>query len=274
MMPDRADFTGTRDAGQIRWQPAEVTSPHLGRPVPVIAARDIPTSATPTGSRTSASTCRGYREPPGSLAPRHVPPRGRLPVAAPPEPRAHPRRRLARSAAHRRLDRARRRPRFLRRRAPRGGQPVTAIASLNYTVSQINYPAPPVMANPPVPYDAIKDNHTDLAREAVHPQHVSDVLHGLALLGSLGLASGSYILSGHSCGACLAFQSVLQPPRHYGLGYLRGPCTRPASTAVLRRARTADGLHDLTALARSRQSAPAVCWTRAPKTSSYRCPDR
>jgi hypothetical protein len=42
MMPDRADFTGTRDAGQILWQPAEVTSPHLGRPVPVIAARDIP----------------------------------------------------------------------------------------------------------------------------------------------------------------------------------------------------------------------------------------
>lgn len=48
-----------------------------------------------------------------------------------------------------------------------GPAPLTAIASLNYTVSQINYPAPPVMANPPVPYDAIKDNHTDLAREAV-----------------------------------------------------------------------------------------------------------
>jgi hypothetical protein len=42
MMPDRADFTGTQDAGQIRWQPAEVTSPHLPLPVPVIAARDIP----------------------------------------------------------------------------------------------------------------------------------------------------------------------------------------------------------------------------------------
>jgi hypothetical protein len=53
------------------------------------------------------------------------------------------------------------------------------------------------MANPPLPYDAIKDNHTDLAREAVHPQHVSDVLRGLALLGSLGLTDGSYILSGH-----------------------------------------------------------------------------
>ena len=64
---------------------------------------------------------------------------------------------------------------------------------------------------PPVPYDAIKDNHTDLAREAVHPQHVSDTLHSLALLSSLGLTSGSYVLSGHSAGACLALQSVLQP---------------------------------------------------------------
>jgi hypothetical protein len=41
-MPDRADVTGTRDAGQLRWQPAEVTRPHLGRPVPLVAARDIP----------------------------------------------------------------------------------------------------------------------------------------------------------------------------------------------------------------------------------------
>ena len=92
-----------------------------------------------------------------------------------------------------------------------GLAPVAAIASLNYTVSPFGYPAPAFMANPPVPYDAIKDNHTDLAREAVHPQHVSDALHGLALLGSLGLTSGSYVLSGHSAGACLALQSVLQP---------------------------------------------------------------
>jgi hypothetical protein len=31
MMPDRADFTGTEDAGQARWQPAEATSPQLLR---------------------------------------------------------------------------------------------------------------------------------------------------------------------------------------------------------------------------------------------------
>jgi hypothetical protein len=39
---DREDFAGTRGAGHARWEPAEVTSPHLDRPVPVIAAKDIP----------------------------------------------------------------------------------------------------------------------------------------------------------------------------------------------------------------------------------------
>ncbi|MFJ9899875.1 hypothetical protein ACIQPR_41735 [Streptomyces sp. NPDC091280] len=118
---------------------------------------------------------------------------------------------------------------------------LTAIASLNYTVSQMDYPAPPVMTDPPVPYDAVKSNHTDPAREAVHPQHLSDVLHGLALLGTLGLTDDSYILSGHSCGACLASQSVLQPPRHYGLDHLPGP-PRPAALLGL------NGLYDLPAL--------------------------
>jgi Transposase IS116/IS110/IS902 family len=59
------------------------------------------------------------------------------------------------------------------------------------------------MANPPRPLRRYKDNHTDLAREAVHPQHVSDALHGLALPGSalakipgLRVALGSGGISG------------------------------------------------------------------------------
>jgi len=40
-MPDCADFTRTRDTGQIRWQPAEVTS-RISVVRPVLAARDIP----------------------------------------------------------------------------------------------------------------------------------------------------------------------------------------------------------------------------------------
>jgi kynurenine formamidase len=119
--------------------------------------------------------------------------------------------------------------------------PISAVASINYTVSPFNYAAPPTMPHPPVPYDPIKDNHSDPAREAIHPQHVSDVLHGLALLRSFGLTDQSYILSGHSCGACTAFQAILQPPRHYGLEYLPdAPC--PAALLGL------NGLYDLPSL--------------------------
>lgn len=109
--------------------------------------------------------------------------------------------------------------------------PVHAIASIDYTISQ--FPT-----HPTFPYDAIKDNHTDRAREAIHPQHVSDALRALDLLRSFGLADDNYILSGHSCGACLAFQALLRPPSHYGLGYLPDP-PRPAALLGL------NGLYDL-----------------------------
>src|SRR5439155_11956886 len=67
------------------------------------------------------------------------------------------------------------------------------------------------------------------------------VLHGLALLRSFGLTDGSYILSGHSCGACLSFQALMQPPGHYGLDYLP-EAPRPAAQLGL------NGLYDLPAL--------------------------
>lgn len=244
MMTDRTDFTGTLDAGRIRWQPAEVASPHLGRPTPVIAAKEIPYIRNANRLQNLSIYLPRTPQTAGLIGT----PVTSLPGAESPS-------QLPRNLVHihggawrdPRLTSASIEPAVAHAfsggmPAGAGASPVTAIASLNYTVSQLNYPAPPVMANPPVPYDAIKHNHTDLAREAVHPQHVSDVLHGLALLGSLGLASGSYILSGHSCGACLAFQSVLQPPRHYGLGYLpEPPC--PAGLLGL------NGLYDLPALA-------------------------
>ncbi len=113
-------------------------------------------------------------------------------------------------------------------------RPITVFASINYTISQ--FPT-----HPTSPYDAIKDNHTDPAREAVHPQHVSDVLHAFALLRSFGLTDRSYLLSGHSCGACLAFQAILQSPGRYGLEYLPdAPC--PAAILGL------NGLYDLPTL--------------------------
>ncbi|MEV0403735.1 hypothetical protein [Actinoallomurus sp. NPDC050550] len=244
MMPGRADFTGTPDAGQTRWQPAEVTSPRLGRPVPVIAARDIPYIRSANRFQNLSIYLPRTPETAGFIDT----PVTSLPGADFPA-------RLPRYLVHihggawrdPRLTSASIEPAVAH--AFSGGvlageeqAPVTAIASLNYTVSQFDYPAPPFMADPPVPYDAIRDGHADPAREAVHPQHVGDVLHGLAVLGSLGLTSGSYILSGHSCGACLAFQAILQPPRHYGLGHLPEP---PCPGALL----GLSGLYDLPALA-------------------------
>ncbi|KAI7786150.1 hypothetical protein LA080_004534 [Diaporthe eres] len=70
---------------------------------------------------------------------------------------------------------------------------------------------------PTLPYDAARDNHADPSREAVHPQHARDVLRGLALLKALGLTDGSYILTGHSAGACLSFQAIYQAPRYWRL---------------------------------------------------------
>ena len=227
-MPDRAE-----------WQLAEVVSPHLVDPVPVIAAKDIPyirdanrlqnlSIYVPMTAETIGLVGAPVERLPGAGS-ASLPPRYYVHVhggawrdpgltAASVEPTvAHAVSAVGASAS------------------------ISAIASINYTVTQFDYPAPPMMARPPAPYDAIKNNHTDPAREAVHPQHVSDVLHGLALLRSLGLTDQSYILSGHSCGACLAFQAILQPPRHYGLGYLPdAPC--PAAMLGL------DGLYDLPAL--------------------------
>lgn len=109
--------------------------------------------------------------------------------------------------------------------------PIMAVASINYTVSQ--FPNHPVL-----PYDAIKYNHLDPSREAVHPQHISDVLHGLDLLRSFVVNDQSYILSGHSCGACIAFQTIFQSPAYYGLDYLPDA---PAPTALI----GLNGLYDL-----------------------------
>ena len=112
--------------------------------------------------------------------------------------------------------------------------PIVAIASINYRVSQ--FPTAPTS-----PYDASTADPSDPAREAVHPQHLMDVLHGLALLQSFGLGDKSYILSGHSCGACLALQASLLPPLYFGLENMPvAPC--PAAVLGL------NGLYDLPGL--------------------------
>jgi len=229
----------TEDSKQVEWQLAEVTSPHLAHPVSVVTAKDIP--YLPNANRfqnlsiylpETPESSRLIGTPPSSLP-------------TPGSPASLPRYLVhIHGGAWRdpRLTSASIEPAVAHAfSASAVSVRVSAVASINYTVSPFSYTAPPVMADPPTPYDPIKDNHSDPAREATHPQHMSDVLHGIALLRSFGLTDQSYILSGHSCGACIAFQVILQPPRYYGLDYLPdAPC--PAALLGL------NGLYDLPGL--------------------------
>ncbi len=106
---------------------------------------------------------------------------------------------------------------------------IQAIASINYTLSA--FPS----------RDSLDPHRSDPAREAVHPQHVKDVLTALSFLRSFGLDDRSYVLAGHSAGACITFQAILQCPACYGLDEVTAvPC--PAAMLGL------NGLYDLDAL--------------------------
>lgn len=87
---------------------------------------------------------------------------------------------------------------------------IELVISINYTLS-------PFPTHPVAPYDPFKASQRDITREAIHPAHVGDVFKAFAFLRSLGLKDDSFILTGHSAGACLAFQSILAPPEYYGL---------------------------------------------------------
>jgi kynurenine formamidase len=217
------------DAQPAEWQPAEVASPRLDHPVSVVAAKDIPYISnanrlqnlsiylpkTPETANLIGTTANSLPySGPQPLLPRYY---VYIHGGAWRDPQL-----TAKSVepivAH-------------AFSATDASALISGVASINYTLSQ--YPT-----HPTFPYDAIKDSHSDPAREAVHPQHVGDVLHGLALLHSFGVTDQSYILSGHSAGACLAFQATLQPSRHYGLDHLPdAPC--PAAILGL------NGLYDL-----------------------------
>ncbi|KAK0634492.1 Alpha/Beta hydrolase protein [Bombardia bombarda] len=96
---------------------------------------------------------------------------------------------------------------------------IAGLASLNYRLS------------PRSIYDLL-----DSARTAKHPDHINDVLSGLAFLQRLGGATGTYVLAGHSCGATLSFQAVMDPAR-WGLATVLA--AKPAVLVGL------NGLYDL-----------------------------
>jgi kynurenine formamidase len=218
-----------------RWQPAEVTSPHLAQSVPVIAAKAIPYVQGGNRFQNLSLYLPRTSETVSLIG---------LPVTSLPNSdglASFPRYQVFIHGGGWRdphLDAASVEPTVAHAFYAFGeSSPIIAIASVNYSLSQ--YPT-----HPSAPYDAIKDRHIDPAREAVHPQHLRDVLHGLALLRTFGLSDQSYILTGHSCGATLVLQAALQSPRYHGIEDAPDlPC--PAAALCL------NGVYDLPALLHS-----------------------
>ncbi|KAF9777202.1 hypothetical protein IL306_004507 [Fusarium sp. DS 682] len=88
--------------------------------------------------------------------------------------------------------------------------PIVGIASINYPLSSHpNHPTHPAPSrDPPQP--------VDVARQAKHPDHIISVLSAISFLqNELGVAHEN-VLSGHSCGATMTFQTVMNPDRWLG----------------------------------------------------------
>ena len=75
--------------------------------------------------------------------------------------------------------------------------PIAGVVSLNYRLSP--YPTHPT--HPSLP--------EDVARNARHPAHIEDVLNAISWLQKEYDMGEEYVLVGHSCGATLAFQVVM-----------------------------------------------------------------
>ena len=213
---------------EVKWQLAEVTSALLDKPVSVVAAKNIPsvsdanrlqnfsiylphTSETSRLVGTIANTIPFLDSK--SLLPRcHVHVHGgvwRDPLLSSLTIEADVARTFSTANA-----------------------PIDTVISINYTLS-------PFPTHPSLPYDPVTAQQRNPGREAKHPRHVHDVLSAFQRLRSFGLSDG-YILTGHSCGACIAFQSVLQPPEHWALDLPAPP--RPAALLGM------NGLYELPAL--------------------------
>jgi acetyl esterase/lipase len=74
---------------------------------------------------------------------------------------------------------------------------IGGIASINYSLTARTHdPTSPEFTNDP-------------SRQAKHPDHILDILTALEFLQQKAGFGGNYILLGHSCGATLAFQTVM-----------------------------------------------------------------
>ncbi|KAI8649450.1 hypothetical protein LRP88_11377 [Fusarium phalaenopsidis] len=111
--------------------------------------------------------------------------------------------------------------------------PISAVVSINYTLS-------PFTTHPTIPYDPKKGGQQDASRGARHPGHIKDDIQAFTLLRSLGLQDDSYLLSGHSAGACLVFQAALFDEQYWGPEF-EGITSPPRPAAVL----GLNGLYDI-----------------------------
>lgn len=240
MTPAPAAFTAAGDAGQVRWQPAEVTSPRLDHPVPVIAARDIPYIShanrlqnlsiyLPQTPETAGLAGTPVTSLPGADAPARLP---RYLVHVHGGAWRDPR-----------LTCASIEPAVACAFSGAGLAPVAAIASLNYTASRSATRPRRSWRIPPSPTTPSRTTTpTWLARPSTR-------------------STSATRCTAWPCSAPSAYQRVLRPvrpqrrrlpgapvrpaaPGHYGLGYLPEP---PYPAALL----GLNGLYDLPALATS-----------------------
>jgi kynurenine formamidase len=222
-----------QELGSVRWQRAEVASPRIDGPVSVVAAKDVPYAQNANRFQNLSIYLPETKDSLGLVD---------TPVASLPVQQTSPRH-LPRWHVHIHGG-AWRDPQLTSSSieatvahafsSPASLPLLDAIVSINYTLS-------PFPTHPTLAYDPSRGDPSDPSRDAKHPEHIRDVLSAFALLHSLGLRDHSYLLSGHSAGACLSFQSILQAPGYWGL---EGTPEPPRPVALL----GLNGLYSLPAL--------------------------
>lgn len=105
---------------------------------------------------------------------------------------------------------------------------IAGFASINYRLS----------AHPDFPQDPATTPQNQL-RDAKHPQHIEDAVAGLTLLHSLRPLGGRYILTGHSCGGFMIYQTLMGKQ-----GAVPSPLPFPPPTAIV----AFEGIFDLNGL--------------------------
>ncbi|KAK2742561.1 hypothetical protein FQN57_005187 [Myotisia sp. PD_48] len=93
---------------------------------------------------------------------------------------------------------------------------IAGTASIDYRLS----------AHPKFPQDPDTTSPTEY-RNAKHPDHLHDVVRAIALLQQKYHFGGRYLLVGHSCGATLAFQTVM--PRLFESGTVKPDFPQPVA---------------------------------------------